>query len=785
MNSRTLDQVESPRDLDKKEADYGLKSPQTIDSSILEKGYSAPVYGSDSDLSEHFNQPPQTARDLATEVIHAKDDPTLSPWTFRTWFIGMGLSIFGGVLGTIYYFKPQTLGISTVFLGVVSYVLGELLSHIIPRKTWLGRLLNPHPFNSKEHAAIMIMSSTAASAPLAVEVLAVNKLYYNKATPAIVGIILTFSSQCLGYGLAGIMRKTLTYPTNMLYPSILPTVSLVEVLHGEKSQVKKKLRVFYIGFTVLFFWEFFPQYIMPVLTGISIFCLSNRKNMLFTRLFGGSNGNEGLGLFSICFDWQYIGGAAMWLPLQTLWNNFIGYILCIVVFMAIYQGNIWQSQQFPFLSQLLFTNESTSAKYVQFNQSEILGANQEVDMNLVDQKGLPYFAGTFMAYILTTNLAITATLTHMMLWNYDDIKSAWAFAAPSQLKKLLKPSAWKFWQNVADTRDPNSTDPHLKLMLRYKDAPNWWYLIVFALSILLGLISIYQADSTLPWWGFLVATAISSICILFFGAQYALTGFAFNVQPVIQMLGGYLHPGKPVANMYFVLFGYNSVSQGQLLIKDLKFAQYTHLSPRCTFTMQMVGTIVGSIFSYIIMDSITTNQREILLSIEGTNIWSGQTVQTYNSQAIAWGGLASRMFSVGGRYQWVTLAFLIGFIAPVPLYIAHKFYPKLRLNYWNTSIISYYMGFLCVGINSSLTAFFAVGFFCQFWLRKYRSNWFIKYNYLLSAAMDGGTQVLVFILTFAVFGGAGKAVDFPKYWGNNQQSGNFDYCMKDLGSKGQ
>lgn len=65
--------------------------------------------------------------------------------------------------------------------------------------------------------------------------------------------------------------------------------------------------------------------------------------------------------------------------------------------------------------------------------------------------------------------------------------------------------------------------------------------------------------------------------------------------------------------MYFVLFGYNSVVQGQLLLRDLKFAQYAHLSPRCTFTVQMVwslprhpshpsakvwqvGTFVGSIF---------------------------------------------------------------------------------------------------------------------------------------------------------------------------------------------
>jgi len=210
-------------------------------------------------------------------------------------------------------------------------------------------------------------------------------------------------------------------------------------------------------------------------------------------------------------------------------------------------------------------------------------------------------------------MSSTATFTHIMLWNYQEIKSAWSFVSIENLRKAKTLDFWKFWKNASDTRDPNTTDPHVKLMLAYKDAPNWWYGVVFALSVLLGLIGIYKADSTLPWWGFLVALSLSSICILFFGAQYAITGFNFNIQPVIQMIGGYMHPGKPVANMYFVLFGYN-------------------LSPRSTFTVQMVGTVVGSIFSYIIMESITTNQREILLSIEGTNIWSGQTVQTYNSQ---------------------------------------------------------------------------------------------------------------------------------------------------------
>jgi hypothetical protein len=59
--------------------------------------------------------------------------------------LGIGLSTFGGLLATIYHFKPQTVPVSTVFLAVISYVLGEGMAVIIPRKTFIGKFFNPHP----------------------------------------------------------------------------------------------------------------------------------------------------------------------------------------------------------------------------------------------------------------------------------------------------------------------------------------------------------------------------------------------------------------------------------------------------------------------------------------------------------------------------------------------------------------------------------------------------------------------------------------------------------------
>lgn len=528
----------------------------------------------------------------------------------------------------------------------------------------------------------------------------------------------------------------------------------------------------------------------PLLQGVSIFCLAQKHSLLFTNLFGGSSGNEGLGFLSICFDWQYIAalGSPLWLPLNTLTNSFIGYILCIVVFMGIYYNNVWESQNFPFLSQLLFNPSSNSTNFVPYNTTAILAPNNEINSTAVAEQGIPYLTGTYVAYLITTNMGVTATLVHMILWNYDDLKDGWAFLAPRNLAKVLTPDFWLFWRHVEDQEEHKckvlanpKLDPHYKLMMQngYREVPQWWYGLVLAASFALGLGTLYGIRSTLPWWGFVVSNVIAAVFILFFGAQMGMTGFQFNQQPILQMLAGYLHPGRPLANMYFTVFGYNGVQQGQWLLRDLKLAQLAHLSPRATFVAQMLGTLIGAVFDYIMMETIVDNQFAILTSIEGSNIWSGQNVQQYNTLALAW-SMASDLFSVGARYQWVTLSYLVGFVVPVPFWLLHRRTGWKFFEFIDLSIVLWYMGWLFVGINASILSYFVAGFAAQLWLRRYHPAWFVKWNYLVSAALDGGTQVIVFILSFAVFGGSGQANDFPIWAGNNggvTQGQNLDYCM--------
>ncbi|PPQ75659.1 hypothetical protein CVT24_010579 [Panaeolus cyanescens] len=108
------------------------------------------------------------------------------------------------------------------------------------------------------------------------------------------------------------------------------TLVWLTVIHRGKKifMQKKRVKFFWMVFIGIFIWEWFPEYIapyvLPTLTGISVFCLANRNSPWFTRIFGGAAGNEGLGMFtlSLCLDWNYVGSGggsmgALFTPLST------------------------------------------------------------------------------------------------------------------------------------------------------------------------------------------------------------------------------------------------------------------------------------------------------------------------------------------------------------------------------------------------------------------------------------------------------------------------------------
>lgn len=333
--------------------------------------------------------------------------------------------------------------------------------------------------------------------------------------------------------------------------------------------------------------------------------------MVFTNLFGGAQGNEGLGFLSLSFDWNYIAGfgSPLALPLQTLVNSGIGYLGCIVLYMGLYYGNIWRSLDFPFLSQQLFDGSSNATNFVPYNVTTILNSDFIIDNAAVDTQGIPWLTGSYVSYLITSNAGLTATFVHMLLWNYNEIKVGWEFVTVENIKKLFNPRTYMFWKNGGQRteeekeriRNDPTVDPHYKVMLQYDECPTSWYVAAFLASFIVAMTCLYVMKSTLPWWGLIVGLLLTTLFMLFFGAQYAITGFGFNTQPIFQMLAGYMFPGRPLANMYFTTYTYNGLQQGWYLLRDLKLGQQNKLSPKAAFTTQMIGCIFGALLNFVMM----------------------------------------------------------------------------------------------------------------------------------------------------------------------------------------
>ncbi|THH04251.1 hypothetical protein EW146_g10226 [Bondarzewia mesenterica] len=90
------------------------------------------------------------------------------------------------------------------------------------------------------------------------------------------------------------------------------------------------------------------------------------------------------------------------------------------------------------------------------------------------------------------------------------------------------------------------------------------------------------------------------------------------------------------------------------------------------------------------------------------------------------------LLAPNGRYAIVPFSILIGLGVPVPFWIIHRLFPKLGANTVITPILCWNLGYLSVGINSSVFTTFMLAVFSQYYLRRYRPTWFRKFNFFAS-----------------------------------------------------
>ncbi|EPT00110.1 OPT oligopeptide transporter [Fomitopsis schrenkii] len=702
----------------------------------------------------------ETAEDFSRALVSSDDDPTLTINTFRMWFTGIGLAVFGAVLGMLFQFRPQVISVSALFLQLLAYMIGRFFEGIIPSPgtRWnngsrFWKFLNPGPFNIKEHVAAQIMANTAATAAQACFVFASDDLFYGITINPGNAIFTLLASQLIGYGFAGMFRAFLVYPTSMLYPQTLIYVNLFDVLHRGKGELLqgKRFRFFWIVTFLIFVYEWFPEWIAPLLGSFNIVCLCARNSDWVSYIFGGAEGNEGMGLMGFGLDWANITSAPFYQPLATQISTYVGWGINYVLLPAIFAANAWHSQNFPFISQ---SSESTTTRIVLtfvvatlivengtiYDQNLILTADQSLNKTAYEIYGQPWQSGSTVIYNFGLNLSIGAMFVHIGLWHGKELWTA-------------------FWDYL---RGKPVADWHYQRMKIYKEA------------FITAMVCAYTEHSGLPWWALIVALLFAALILPFYGAMYAVAAWQAGITNLFQIFASALIPGSSQANMYFELYSSQSLIQAASMLSDLKLGQYTKLPPRVTFSVQMTGTIIGALLNYVIMQTVVRNERAILLSNEGTRVWSGQQIQSYNANAVLWGALGKEIYGPKGPYFIVPLGIVIGLVLPILPWYINRRYGWAWLKQVNTAVLAAAIGDLAGGTNGYINTWMVIGLTSHFYIRKYRAGWFRKYNYLFGAAVDGGSQIFVFIFSFALAGAGGVTVAFPN-WALNPV-GNADYC---------
>lgn len=220
--------------------------------------------------------------------------------------------------------------IQGTFIVLIAYFAGNAWAALLPRgdryearwreqggqgkrPRWISIIsfFNYGPWNLKEHAVCAITATSASNAAASVIVFAAQDLFYDLPLSGTTVVLSVISIGLLGYGICGVLRPIAVWQVESVYWSSLPTVKTLQGLHWQDVKDSKPLRFFWYAFGGMFAYEFLPAYIWPWLNSVSIPCLAamhatGNKAAILTSLFGGANNNEGLGLFSISFDWQYV-----------------------------------------------------------------------------------------------------------------------------------------------------------------------------------------------------------------------------------------------------------------------------------------------------------------------------------------------------------------------------------------------------------------------------------------------------------------------------------------------
>ncbi|PCH33323.1 OPT oligopeptide transporter [Wolfiporia cocos MD-104 SS10] len=723
-----------------------MDSESQVDSSYRTSS-SSKAHLREADLDDFNDESPYAE---VRAAVSNTDDPSMPVNTFRMWFLGIVLSSVMAGLNHFFEERYPSLAISALVVQLIALPLGKGMEWLLPttRFNTFGYIwsLNPGPFNIKEHTVITVMASAVYSDVYVTTVFATQKVFYNQSVSFGYQILLSLSTQLLGYSFAGLTRHILVWQSSMIWPGALVSCALLNTLHkayGKKERRHISRERFFLYVLIAgTAWYFLPGYLFTALSVFNWVCWIAPRNPTVNALFGYSTG---LGMGFLTFDWSMISWIGS--PLVTPWwaeaNIGVGFVIFFwIITPIVYFTNTFYSKYMPIAGDGSYDN--TGAAY---NVSRII-TNGIFDEEKYISYSPMFIPATFAVSYGVQFASITAVVVHTFLWYRHDIARQLRRAATEE------------------------RDVHARLMLAYPDVPWWWYSAIGLIAFTFGVIGIEIADTELPVWALVISIAIALFFIIPVGMIRAITNQLVPLNVLMEFLIGYMLPGKPVAMMLFKSYGFITVTQALSLASDMKIGHYMKVPPRTMFIAQTLATILSAFICVgvqmwqfaTIPDFCQPDQKDYFTCPDLT---------TFSTASIIWGGIGpQRLFSSGALYNPMLWFFLVGAAAPIPFYLLAHRYPYSIWRYVNTPVLFAGLGSMPPATGINYSSWLMVGAFFQWFMRRYHFRWWMRYNYILSAALDSGIALsLIFIFFFLQYIKGGFTLN---WWGNTVWQDTFD-----------
>ncbi|KAK6079890.1 Sexual differentiation process protein isp4-like protein 2 [Seiridium cupressi] len=678
--------------------------------------------------------------------------------TVRAWTIGLFLVVIGASMNTLFSLRSPSIGLGALIAQIIAWPIGQGWAKVMPKKQFtlwplgIRWSLNPGPFNIKEHSIIVVMASVSFSVAYATDIILAQLVFYKQNFGIPWQLLLTISTQSLGYGIAGMMRKFLVYPASMIWPGNLVSVVLMNAMYEKHAPPDPTViggnmpRYRWFSYVTLgaFAYYFIPGFLAQFLSVFAFPTWLAPDNPIVNQLFGGSTG---LSLLPITFDWTQIAGF-VGSPLIPPWHAIANTLIGVVVFFiglasAFHYTGVWYAQFLPMSDSSTYDNTGST-----YNTTRILTPELTLDEEAYKSYSPLFISTTFaMSYGLSF-AAISSLIVYTYLHHRKTI--------------------WRQYRN-STTEKP---DIHMKLMRKYKEAPTWWYMGLFVIMLGLGFVTVLAYPTNLNWWSFLLAVAISFAFSLPIGIIQAVTNNQIGLNVLTEFVYGYIQPGRPLALMIFKTFGYITMSQALSFVSDLKFGHYMKIPPRTMFMCQVVATTFSCFIQIAVLNFALNNIDGVCTPTQPEH-FTCPGGRVFFSASVIWGLIGpARIFSPGQIYSGLFIFFGVGAVTPVILYYAAKKWPKSPVKFLMAPLIFGGAGAIPPASPLNYLSWGIVGFIFQYLIKKRHFNWWSRLNFLTSSGLDLGLALATLVIFFAF---TLNNINPPDWWGNNIVTATMDF----------